>query len=364
MSIIYTNLNEWREKGMSARTLIIAMGLAVIWPHPFANDTIGKEQEQSETSGEKIEVIGPPVPVESKFEDECWNSYRTYSFDESMYWRDRVNLRLDTVLLSSCALGGTIEGAHYSTGRNEIVLHHFMPAYREAGNLDLVEMLAALNSPARRAAFFAHELHHASNARYDKEGLSLQQYALLLKHDEVSSNVAALLMQRSVYLQTKDLSVFNGASSFYSDMIQKGLIKPEFGKMSFDEQNLIMNGTKDMWEEKYQETYDRDFMAQVSPYAEGKSLKEMMHGNDRKLKHVLSGYYSFNVDGRTIDFSQRMDNDVRSSRKVSSFVNATMKRQAWKERVYNMGQKTINAIKGLTSSALSQTQQYQKYSGR
>ena len=101
-----------------------------------------------------------------------------------------------------------------------------------------------------------HEQKHRDNNKANKYryAVSPEQAYKLDMHNEISAKIAELLLARQKYLETGDKSTLFG---FYQDALEKGEINPKSPyKEDFDkEMSLIMNGTKDMWQECYANMY-------------------------------------------------------------------------------------------------------------
>lgn len=127
-------------------------------------------------------------------------------------------------------------------------------------------------------------------------GMSPEEIHKLNKCDEISQNMRMLLYRRNEYLKTGDINVLNdvnGNFSFYKKAIESGEISPiasSQDKESFDkEMSLIMNGTMDMWNKKYEEAYETQLdgvskeyfirvgeKAQSNPKNYNKAVNEML----------------------------------------------------------------------------------------
>ena len=160
-----------------------------------------------------------------------------------------------------------------------------------------------------------HEQKHRDNyqAGLYAYAVSPEQAYKLNMHDEISANMAALLVARQEYLETGDLSVFDynedprdGRYEFYKEAVKSGEIKPGSPyQEDFDkEMRFIANQTRDMWIREFRDLY----VKQNTSYA--------VYGGDRSGKYAP--YYDENYQrGRKIaytlggvDFTQYMDNDV------------------------------------------------------
>lgn len=159
-----------------------------------------------------------------------------------------------------------------------------------------------------------HEQKHRDN---NNQGLfeypvSPEQAYKLEMYDEISANMASLLLLRQKYLETGDISIFDkteqGRFSFYKEAIEKGEINPRSNtKEDFDkEMRLIANGTKDMWMQEFAETelYRDCGASSAVSYGDmtGKYAQYYDQNYERGKKIALT------IGG--VDFTQYLDNDV------------------------------------------------------
>lgn len=158
-----------------------------------------------------------------------------------------------------------------------------------------------------------HEQKHRDNyaAGMYAYAVSPEQAYKLNMHDEISANMASLLVLRQKYIETGDLSVFdyNGGDdryAFYKQAVANGEIKPGSPyQEDFDkEMALIVNGTRDMWEEKFGESYNGNGMwdARNSSDRSGKYAEYYDENYQRGMK------IAYTVGG--VDFTKYMDRDA------------------------------------------------------
>lgn len=157
-----------------------------------------------------------------------------------------------------------------------------------------------------------HEQKHRDNAAKGlyAYAVSPEQAYKLNMHDEISANMASLLLLRQRYLESGDISIFekeeNGRFSFYADAVKSGKIKPNSKyQEDFDkEMALIVNGTRDMWEKKFGVSYNRSSMwdARNSSDRSGKYAEYYDENYQRGMK------IAYTVGG--VDFTKYMDRDA------------------------------------------------------
>ncbi len=157
-----------------------------------------------------------------------------------------------------------------------------------------------------------HEQKHRDNAANGlyAYALSPEQAYKMNMHDEISANMASLLLLRQRYIETGDISIFekeeNGRFSFYADAIKEGKINPNSSyQEDFDkEMSLIVNGTRKMWQEQFGETYIDQNMssAQCRSDRSGKYAEYYDENYQRGMK------VAYNIGG--VDFTKYMDGDV------------------------------------------------------
>jgi len=124
--------------------------------------------------------------------------------------------------------------------------------------------------------YFAHENwhHHNDDLKYRFCGkLSVQEYVKLCAWDEISANLCAILTARYEYLYSKDpQSVIqkyqNTYMKFYFDAIKTGQITPNSEKISDTERAFLINGTKNMWLQKFWSVYLNTFIKKLNIHVE------------------------------------------------------------------------------------------------
>lgn len=158
-----------------------------------------------------------------------------------------------------------------------------------------------------------HEQKHRDNysaGMYEYAVSSEQAYKLNM-HDEISANIASLIVLRQKYIETGDLSVFNynggdDRYSFYAEAVKNGTVKPGSPyQEDFDkEMALIVNGTRDMWERNFAEVYNNQNMSYAECYADrsGKYAEYYDENYQRAMK------IAYNIGG--VDFTKYMDRDA------------------------------------------------------
>lgn len=157
-----------------------------------------------------------------------------------------------------------------------------------------------------------HEQKHRDNnnqGMYEYPVSPEQAYKLNM-YDEISANMASLLLLRQKYLETGDISIFDkteqGRFSFYKEAIERGEINPRSNtKEDFaKEMRLIANGTKDMWMQYFSTDYVKQNSSNAVSYGDmtGKYAQYYDQNYERGKKIALT------IGG--VDFTQYLDNDV------------------------------------------------------
>ena len=158
-----------------------------------------------------------------------------------------------------------------------------------------------------------HEQKHRDN---NNQGLfeypvSPEQAYKLEMYDEISANMASLLLLRDEYIRTGDISVFDkddGRFHFYKEAIERGEINPRSNvKEDFDkEMRLIANGTKDMWMQDFAETESYIDCGASSAYEYGDKTGKYAQYYDQNYERGKK--IALTIGG--VDFTQYLDNDV------------------------------------------------------
>ena len=198
-----------------------------------------------------------------------------------------IDFQVDTIQVSKGAAG------YFTPGRNKITINYIKGkngSYSDYSNDD---------------GLLIHEQQHRDNNKANKHiyAVSPEQAYKLDMHNEISANIAQLLLARQKYLETGDKSNLFG---FYQDALEKREIDPHSPyKEDFDkEMSLIMNGTKDMWQEAYGNTYILQNKSHAECYGDKEGKYIQYH--DLNYKNQMKNYYK--IGG--VDFSEYMDKDV------------------------------------------------------
>ena len=120
-----------------------------------------------------------------------------------------------------------------------------------------------------------HEQKHRSNADkgFQSKNISVspEQYYKLCMANEISANMAELVYLREEYIKTGDIHLFDkdgNRFSFYKEAVQKGEIDPlssdpkDFEK----DMSLIMDGTQEMWMNRFAKIYSADHIDMTEWY--------------------------------------------------------------------------------------------------
>lgn len=157
-----------------------------------------------------------------------------------------------------------------------------------------------------------HEQKHRDNyaAGMYAYAVSPEQAYKLNMHDEISANMASLLVLRQKYIETGDLSVFdyNGGDdryAFYKQAIANGEIKPASPyQEDFDkEMAFIVNGTRDMWEKNFGNIYVEQNASHAKLGDESRKYAKYYDENYQRGMKI-----AYTIGG--VDFTQYMDRDA------------------------------------------------------
>ena len=172
-------------------------------------------------------------------------------------------------------------------------------------------MLGRDNSFNESDNVLLHEQKHRDNsaAGLYSYAVSPEQAYKLNMHDEISATMAELIYFREKYLETGDISVFDGKGSFfdfYKQAVEKGEIKPGSPyKEDFEkDMALIVNGTRDTWEKKYAGLYN-DYSMWHAKYSSGRSGKFAEYYDQNYQRGMEIAY---TIGG--VDFTKYMDRDA------------------------------------------------------
>lgn len=168
------------------------------------------------------------------------------------------------------------------------------------------------NSSSYSDSTLIHEQKHFDNTlqgMYEYPVNPEQAYKLEM-YDEISGNIASLLLLRQKYLETGDLSIFDkedqGLFKFYKNAIKNGKINPKSNTQAdFDkEMSFIVNNTKKMWEANFAWAYNEANSTNAANECDITGKYEKYHNQNyirgRKIALTLGG----------VDFSKYLDKDV------------------------------------------------------
>lgn len=169
------------------------------------------------------------------------------------------------------------------------------------------------NASSNGLGTILHEQKHRDSHRqglYDAP-LGAEEAYKLDMWNEISANMTTLVYLRNQYIKSGDSSIFeteeNGNFKFYKDAIDKGEINPNSPyKEDFDkDMSLIVNGTKDMWMEKYSKAYG----LLQNPYNAAQLAEEgNEHAADYQNNYEKGKKIALNIGGT--DFTKYIKNDV------------------------------------------------------
>ena len=173
-----------------------------------------------------------------------------------------------------------------------------------------------VNSAVASPAVIQHEQKHIDNASKGmySYALSKEQTYKINMWDEISANIAALIALRDEYLKNGDINIFDAEAekfSFYKEAIIQGKIDPHSPyQEDFDkEMSLIINGTKDMWCERYGDMYsDISYSHAISTYDWSGHKKEHYDENYLRARAIAC-----NIGG--VDFTKYLKKDVEIPQK-------------------------------------------------
>lgn len=207
-----------------------------------------------------------------------------------------IDFQIDTLATSGTTLG------YFSGNRNSVTINY------RTGNSHLG--IKRLNEMAEGTTI-DHEQKHRDNAAQGMKNyaVSLEQAYKLDMHDEISANMAQLIVLREKYLQTGDIHVFDiniSKFKFYVDALKKGEINPHSDNQAdFDrEMSLIANGTQKMWMDKFASTYIKQNTASALNFYH--KAKDKARPNEKNYNRGLD--IAYNIGG--VNFRQYLKQDV------------------------------------------------------
>ena len=157
-----------------------------------------------------------------------------------------------------------------------------------------------------------HEQKHRDNHQQGMfaYAVSREQAYRLAMHDEISANIAELLLLRKKYIETGDISIFEkekgGKFAFYGEAIKNGEINPKskYQEDFNNEMHFIVMKTQNMWLERFasSDTYVNECMHSVKTNYNEKYARYFDENYQRGVD------IAYNIGG--VNFANYMDADV------------------------------------------------------
>ena len=161
--------------------------------------------------------------------------------------------------------------------------------------------------------YFVHEQWHLHNHQIkyrERFPFKPEEYFRLCLHEEISANIAQLLMTRYEYLAATDKKAVvdrykKGALGFYYDAIQKNEINPfdDSPEARKKEWTLIANGTRKMWMERFYPHYKSNAYTRFQSYLKRFGLVE---NSKKNYNYVLN--YMYTIGG--VNFAEYISEDI------------------------------------------------------
>ena len=159
---------------------------------------------------------------------------------------------------------------------------------------------AALQNSLESPQFFntaAHEFQHKNNDKHNiyAPGMTPEQYGQLNQYDEISANLAGVLVLNNIYEnklaagipQSEALKTFDNHTglnfNYYRDALQKGL-NPDSEKA----RQLMLEGTIDQWKKDNQEVYESQITNFMIAKSTGNDVGSLAIGDNKEFKKRIN----------------------------------------------------------------------------
>lgn len=177
----------------------------------------------------------------------------------------------------------------------------------------IISLLQENASEMYRERVETHENRHLRIAQQygGRSGISPEQHAILKQTNEISANIAEVLMQREKYIKTGNIDMISDDFKFYKDAIRNREIVPGSRVKEFEEKefSLIMNGTQNYWMSEKQEMYLSQYT--IEPAKEYIDLHRheirTLAPNDKELDKREKDYLTFQINGKEVNLKEFRD---------------------------------------------------------
>lgn len=232
------------------------------------------------------------------------NKNNSVAVSTSVPMRD-IDYQVDSLTVNEHAKNQAGTGAYFSQENNTITRNHILKG-RKSDEYYRRQM----NNFGESDDALIHEQKHRDNYNQGlyEYPVNMEQSYKLCMYDEISANMASLILMRQKYLETGNLSVFDeedGRFKFYKDAIKNNQIKPgSTNPADFDkEMSLIANGVQQMWQKKYANAYAEAHADNGYLYCDKSMNARFYNQNYEKAKKI-----ALTVGG--VDFSKYLKQDV------------------------------------------------------
>lgn len=174
----------------------------------------------------------------------------------------------------------------------------------------IIELLNESTSQTQSDRVFTHEQRHLEIAQKygGRSGISPEQSASLNQTNEISANIAELLLQRDNYLKNGDINQISDDFKFYKDAIKNKEIVPgsQVKELEEKEFSLIMNGTQNYWLAEKQEMYMQlSIVKTAQDYIKlHKNEIRTLAPNEKELAKREKAFLTFNINGHRVNLEE------------------------------------------------------------
>lgn len=199
------------------------------------------------------------------------------------------------------------------------------------------------NSQKRLNSTRKHEERHQRNDRQGNNlaGISPRQYAQLIQTDEISANIAELLVQRQDYLKTGDINAIDEEYDFYRNAIKNKQIVPGSRVKELEEKEFdcIMNGSQRNWLDKFREEYHDQIIDLTERMM--KNPLSTIQPNDKELERREQTALTFEINGRSVNLYKYRKEAPEPAAKTTEEID-----QKYKERSHGIDYQQLKGLSG------------------
>ncbi len=220
--------------------------------------------------------------------------YRKFPYQEI------INYKLNQVVIEDTTVyyaGGALS---YDNGEAVIILNKFSlgRAFNDSTNLGAFKQkFEFLNSEMRKQLTLYYQFTRVLNDVFHLQNLNRKDEILIRKYDDISAQLAVVLLAREIYLETGWDYIFQDYLTFYLDAVKANKFVPQKGNISVNEAEFIINELAKNWQKTIEMSSAKTELKRAGNLA-GK-YDEL---SENALKSVIAPFFAYDINGQKINF--------------------------------------------------------------